>query len=121
MDNHFEPQERLFRAVRPEYWHEDGTLDSNAFRWSKGLSVDRDGGRPYELASECLYSRIPEAIISVSAGVCQENSVLIRYLPSPTNKYHCELHSSETKIKLTLKQAAELAKRENYIIHRYPD
>ncbi len=121
MTNHFEPDERLFRSVRPEYWREDGTLDSNAFRWKKGLSVDRDGGRPYEEAAEFLYSRIQGTIISVSAGSCQENSVLIRYRPSHEDIWHCEIHGSETKIQLSLKQAAELAKPGNYTIHRYPD
>ena len=121
MNEQFEPTERLFRSVRDIYWREDGSLDSNAFRYRKGLSVDRDGGRSAEAATEFLFSNVPGTIVSVSAGICNDNDVLIRPSPSPNNTWHCELHASETQVQLTMKQAYALAKKGNYKIHRYSD
>ena len=47
--------EKLFRAAREEFWNDNGTLKSSAFkgagRLAVGVSVDREAGREY---SECL-------------------------------------------------------------------
>lgn len=111
MDDHFEPEELLFRSVKPEgiYWKASGELTSAAFKDSHGLSVDRGGDRPSEDAAEFLYCRIPGVIVHITVEACIECSAITKYDPQPDDYWHSLILRSEETPQLTASQARHLA------------
>ena len=110
MNNQFEDTELLLRAVLPlgMYW-ENGSLSSAAFKDKKGLSVDRVYDRNLEIAVTKIKTTLRGSIVSVSVGDCRDVSACVKYLPSPNNPYHCEIHHSKKEKLLDEIQAKHLA------------
>ena len=111
----FEDKENLFRAIYPEtirkmYWKADGKLSSAAFKDKKGLSVDRSGNRSNIEVYKDFKKRFKGHIFYVNVKQCKDLNILLKYLPSNKNKYHCELHKNETEALLDKYQCKQLAK-----------
>ena len=114
MDEHFEPDELLFRAVRPDnmYWKVPGEkLSSAAFKDSHGLSVDRAGGRTIAESAECLKTRMEGTIAYLPVSKCNDVNAIVKYLPIPNiNIWHSEIYgSSNNNLALTSSQAKKIA------------
>lgn len=115
MDQTFEDHEKLLRAVwppdkRPDFWR-NGRLSSAALKDKRGLSVDRTGDRTLQNAVEEIKAHQHGLIVSFSAGVCKTVPVYLRYLPSRQNRYHSEIHGSESQVELSDVQALLLARQ----------
>lgn len=115
MDNTFNADERLYRAVYPPshprmFWKKDGSLSPTALWDPKGLSVERGNYRPSEDVVEKMKQAFTGCIVSVSAGDCDEVEALVRYKPTK-NIYHSEIHGSETEIGLKKEQLVHLARK----------
>ena len=95
--------EVLLRAVypanrRPDFW-KNGKLSSAALKDKKGLSVNRTYTRTLDQAICHLLKNLTGNVVSISQESCSIVSALVRYSPSVSNKYHCEIHgSSECKV-----------------------
>ncbi len=115
MDDVFEPEEKLYRAVYPPemvsmFWRKDGTISSAAFADSKGLSVERGYYRQAENVVSSMLNRFSGIIISVNVGDCNSIQAVVYYLPSKTSLYHSEIHGSTTVPLLSKSQRLYLAK-----------
>ena len=114
MDNTFEDEERLYRAVYPPshpglFWKKDGTLSSSAFADPKGLSVERGFYRTPKEVVEKMKKTFTGCIVSVSVRNCRDVSAKVKYLPSRDNEYHSEIHGSDDNALLDKKQRLHLA------------
>lgn len=117
MDNSFETNERLFRAVIPNdmYWKENGEPASAAFktRESDGLSTDRAGGRCIEDCVKRVHEHLGGKVVSVSCGECWEVNADVVYAPIDTesdpNPYHTLIRNKD-KASLTNGQAKALSR-----------
>ena len=120
----------IFRRVKSKpIFMKDGKPSSALFKDSKGVSVDRDGGRnmddiiSHEEHLHCLYTKELsdeemkeageelKAIIQLTDSQC--DSVGICVIPDPIdgeNEYHALLQKSETEIQLSKSQARKLAR-----------
>ena len=110
MDNKFKETELLLRAVRPStmYW-KNGRLSSAAFKDKNGLSVTRLYDQELEVAITTMKSNLQGSIVSVYVKDCNDISASVKYLPSKSNPYHCEIHQSDTIKVLSEVQAKHLA------------
>ena len=117
----FSNSEILYRAVLPfkDFWKEDGTLSSGAFKDSNGLSTDRSLNRPPDICISYLdmHQTKPGGIVSFSVGICSIKDIMLIHDPVTDNDYHTLVLGSETKKVLTQGQAKHLAK--NAQIERY--
>ena len=116
MDERFNEDEKLYRAVYPPeindmFWKRDGSLSSAAFADPKGLSVDRGYYRRDEDVISIMRKRFTGKIVCVYVGNCDEISAVVKYLPSSSNKYHSEIHGSESVILLSKSQRRHLAEK----------
>lgn len=114
MDSHFENDEKLYRAVFPEtkmpnFWKKNGKLSSAALKKKDGLSVERGYYRKDEDVLADMKKSFQGNVVSVTVGQCRDVSAVVSYLPSERSKYHSEIHSSETKLRLTDSQAYRLS------------
>lgn len=114
MDNHFDDDEYLLRAVypeskRPEFW-KNGRLSSAALKDKRGLSVDRTFDREKEDAVYSMRQRFCGHIVSFSVPDCISADAYLKYCPSDSNPYHSEIHGSETQVELDDIQALKLAR-----------
>ncbi|MBR5420631.1 MAG: hypothetical protein IK115_05735 [Lachnospiraceae bacterium] len=114
MDNTFPAEEKLFRAVYPPevvemFWRFDGKVSSAAFADPRGLSVDREGERSFRQAAASMKERFDGRILFLRVKNCTEIGALVRYLPSPDNPYHSEIHGSESAVLLSKVQRRHLA------------
>ena len=111
MDDQFQPTELLFRAVLPRdmYWKETGEPTSAAFKDSKGLSVDRDGGRSREDAADFLQTHLSGAVVHITVDDCVKCDALVQYDPKPDNNWHSLILRSNEQPELTRHQAKFLA------------
>lgn len=119
MDSIFSSDELLLRAVYPEnkkprFWH-NGKLSSAAFKDKRGLSVDRMGDRTLDVSIASMRRKFQGSIVSVTVATCNSVNAYLRYLPSAQNRYHSEIHGSETRIELSDYQALKLTR--SAIIH----
>ncbi|MFN3998814.1 hypothetical protein [Algoriphagus sp.] len=107
-------EELLYRAIKPfpNWWKEkENRPSSAAFKDSRGVSVDRDAGRPESQIISRINSRFEiQAIVKVKASFCRE--IEANPLPRPIIGIpeHAEIHRTETIIELTDSQARNLAK-----------
>ena len=113
MDATFDDRESLLRAVwpanqRPKFW-ENGHLSSAALKDPKGLSVNRTYDRPMRDSVAWMVKHFQGAIVSITVPACLEVGAYIKYCPSETNAYHCEIHESKTSVLLNDTQARILA------------
>ena len=86
MHEEFQPDERLYRKIRPleQFWDSESQRPtSGAFKDRNGLSVDRQGQRQNNDAIDQLNSRLPGsgAIVSAEYQQCMEIPVLVAYKP----------------------------------------
>lgn len=114
MDNTFEMNEKLYRAVYPPeiaemFWRKDGTISSAAFADPKGLSVDRGDYRPDNDVVLSMRKRFTGRIISLYAKNCIDIGAAVKYLPSASNPYHSEIHGNDTNPLLSKQQRLFLA------------
>lgn len=113
----FNSQEQLYRKVimKPDYWKtETGRPTSAVFKDSKGVSVDRDGGRTDSDAIASFIQRFGadniKSVVSVTAGYCWEIETHLVYTPVEGNEYHAEIHDSPDSKPLRSSKARKLAK-----------
>lgn len=122
MNPDFDYHEKLYRKViiKPDFWKKStGQPSSAVFKDSKGVSVDRDGGRLQNQVIDAFKNRFGEenmkALVSVTIEYCTEVDVFLKYAPIPDNKYHTEIHNTPTEIRLTSAKARKLAKNCNVV------
>lgn len=125
MEPIIDPDERLFRAVKfiPHLWDDEtGRPSSALFKDSKGVSVDRDGGRPTEKIVGSYLNMFGEekvrAVVFLEAWKCFQAGTYIKYTPSRRNKFHAEIHRSPNQIELTKSQQRFLAKNCIFVFQR---
>ncbi len=118
MDDHFEPEELLFRSIKPQdsFWKENGELTSAAFKDVKGASVDRAGGRSVEESAKTLHSRKSGTIVSVYVSDCMDCHASVFYRPEIDNRWHSEIHQSESVVKLSGSQLKHLARAAKIVL-----
>lgn len=106
-DNEF-----LYRGIDSIHWDsEKGHISSAAFKNKNGVSVDRDGGRTEQECVRQLISKRAFAVIGkLLAGNVRLLPAAVVYNPTPDNKYHSEIHSSNEKVELTDRQARSLSR-----------
>ncbi|MGY6521949.1 MAG: hypothetical protein ACXIUD_09490 [Mongoliitalea sp.] len=106
--------EILYRAVKPfpNWWKPEVNKPSSAvFKDSRGVSVDRDAGRPSSEVIEELRNRFPvRAVVSISVALCRGFGTHPVAKPLPNQPEHAEIHRSESEIELTNGQARKLSK-----------
>ena len=115
MNEYFQPDELLFRAVWPKdiTFKDAGRISSSAFKDPKGqgLSVDRSGERSAEEAAAFLLSHLQGVAVYVTVADCIECSALPCWKPHPANEWHSEIHQNENVKLLSQKQAYHLASK----------
>lgn len=114
MDETFDQREKLLRAVwppdrKPNFWV-NGRLSSAALKDKNGLSVDRTADRTLESSVEYIKQHKHGLIVSFTVQDCSLVQACVKYLPSGSNIYHCEIHGSRTEKLLNDAQAFLLAK-----------
>ncbi len=111
MNDKFFGDEGLYRAVLPTemFWKKNGRGSSAVFRDKNGLSVDRGDYRSDEEVKADMSKRLSGTIIKVRVSNCLETEALVKYLPSRNNKYHSEIHGSESELILSASQRRHLA------------
>ncbi len=113
MDEHFDNNEKLYRAVKPEgiYHKEDGSLSSAAFKSSNGCSVDRGDGRSDNEAAEFMQANLSGDVYKISVDNCLEKSIYINYEPiEGINPYHCGLYRNDGLNEMTQSQCRFLSR-----------
>lgn len=123
MDQTFMPNELLLRAVlpparRPDFWR-NGHLTSAVLKDPKGLSVDRLYDRAVDDAVNFMHSHLCGPIVSFTVQDCDKVSAYVKYAPSFNNKYHTEVHGSETEVLLSDPQAHMLSKLAKLVADDY--
>ena len=113
MDNTFQKDEKLYRAVFPPehsnmYWKSDGRVSSAAFSDPKGLSVERGFYRKDSEVVLDMSKMFIGRIISITVEDCMNNNVKVIYCPTNISCYHSELHGYN-KIQLSRHQRHQLA------------
>ena len=113
MDEHFEPNEKLYRAVYPDamFWKDNGKVSSAAFLSRKGgCSVDRGDYRNDTAVVQDMRERnFKGSIISVTVQDCINTAAETVYAPSRVNIYHSEIYGNEERKLLTAGQRKHLA------------
>lgn len=118
MDNTFEGDERLYRAVYPPshpalFWTRDGKLSPSAFADPQGLSVERGYYRPTDEIVAKMKKNFIGCIVSVSVKDCRDVNAVVRYKPTKGNEYHSEIHGSDKVVLLDREQRFYLAQAAN--------
>ena len=113
MDTHFNPDEKLYRAVYPDamFWKDNGKVSSAAFISKRGgCSVDRGDYRDDDAVVQNMMGRhFQGSIIAVTVQDCSDVYAVPVYAPSRTNIYHSEIHGSTQREQLTAGQRKHLA------------
>ena len=111
--NHFEPDEKLYRAVYPDavFWKHNGSLSSVAFLSKKGgCSVDRGFYREdVAVVLDMKRRQFKGSVATVTVQDCKDVNAETVYAPSTANEWHSEIHGSSEKEKLTAGQRKHLA------------
>lgn len=116
MDDKFEKNEKLYRAVYPPevmemYWKRDGSISSAAFADPKGLSVDRGNYRSDSEVVSDMQKRFYGHIFSLYVRNCLDISAKVYYRPSKVNQYHTEIHGNTSTPLLSKSQRRFLAQK----------
>lgn len=116
MDNTFQINEKLYRAVYPPeimemYWKKDGNISSAAFADPKGLSVDRGNFREDTAVVSEMRKKLAGHIVFLYVRHCFDIGAIVKYLPSKNNPYHSEIHGNEENPLLSKSQRRFLADR----------
>lgn len=112
--NDFNGNEKLFRAVFPRemksmFWRSDKKISSAALEDTRGLSVDRAGGREDREAIDVMRAKFIGHIVSVTCAQCTAVGAIVKHCPNKKNRFHSEIHGSATETVLDLDQREELA------------
>lgn len=118
MDNTFEDNEKLYRAVYPPshpgmFWKKDGSISPSAFADPKGLSVERGLNRDTSEIINKMRKKFTGCIISLNTKNCRDVKAVVKYMPSKDNEYHSEIHGSDTVVLLNKSQRFHLAQVAN--------
>ncbi len=110
----FKDDELLLRAVypanqRPDFWKTNGKLSSAALKDRNGLSVERTYDRSLEESIGYMLGHLSGNVAIITQEVCKSVNAVVVYLPSVTNKYHCEIHGSASRKVLNENQARTIA------------
>ena len=112
LNSKIEDEECLYRGVivHPNYWDIEKDRPSSAiFKDSKGVSVDRDGGREEQVAIKALITKLSlKAVVKIHALKCRELNAFLIPKAEPDNIYHAEIHDSENKIEIGGSKAKKL-------------
>lgn len=116
MDNTFDDDEKLFRAVFPptkfpNFGKKNGQISSAALKDKKGLSVERDNHRSRDEVISYMKDVFEGCIISVTAKQCKDVKACIKYCPTARSKYHSEIHGASDRVILDSGQAKRLARQ----------
>lgn len=115
MDSKFDENESLLRAVYPASTHPNfwkgARISSAALKDKKGLSVTRTYDRTVGESVKLMTQYFKGAIVAITVQACNDVQAYIKYAPSNQNKYHSEIHGSETQVVLSSEQAFKLAKQ----------
>ena len=116
MDNTFNNDEKLYRAVYPPeiadmYWRRDGSVSSAAFADPKGLSVERGNYRDDPEVVKSMQTRFTGNIVYLYVKSCRDIGAEVLYRPSKHNPYHSEIHGSGSNPLLSKTQRLYLAAR----------
>jgi len=105
LDEIIAEDEYLYRGVVDACWDEkEGRPSSAAFKDSKGISVDRDGGRDKENCVKRLLSvKDFHAVCRLTAGDARSCDTFVKYLSVDGNEYHSEIHDSENQVEIKSK------------------
>lgn len=105
--------ELLYRAVpnKPQMW-KDGRPSSAIFKDSKGVSVDRGGGRKEKNIVQSFESRFDnlKAVVSISAGDCRAKNTYVEYDPIEENIYHSLVLDSKENVTIKKSKARQLTR-----------
>ena len=114
--NKIEDYEILYRVVRNSdpNGFVDGIPTAALFMDEGGASVDRDGGRTEEAIVRKFKSRFKrmedyKTAVKISAGTCRSIGTYPNPIHNQTNKYHAEIHESDTEVLVSLLKAMQLA------------
>ena len=115
MDNHFNDDEKLYRAVFPPemaelYRKRDGTISSAAFVDPKGLSVERGYYRENTEVLSIMQKRFVGRIICLYVKNCRDAGAVVLYRPTGKNPYHSEIHGRLDTPLLSKPQRRHLAR-----------
>ena len=110
----FDNSEILYRAVLPskDFWKQDGTVSSGAFKDSNGLSTDRSLDRPPDICIKFLdmHKNKPGGIVSFPVDICPARGIILVHDPVCDNDFHTLVLGGESRKILTSGQAKHLAK-----------
>lgn len=111
MDDCFEDEEKLYRAVIPKdmYIKKDGSLTSAAFKATDGCSVDRGNYRNDNDAVSFMRKTLEGSVYSILVKTCRERDIYIKYEPTDGNPFHSGLYKDLSLSKMTPGQCKYLA------------
>lgn len=110
MQSEITSDEILYRAVsiNPSFWKGE-RITSALFKDSKGVSVDRAGGRSSDSMLLNYIERMGNAnvraLVYITAEDCTKAEAIVKAVPIEGNEHHAEIHKSFTEITLHPKQA----------------
>lgn len=110
-----EDQELLFRAIpnKPQMWKTAENRPSSAiFKDSKGVSVDRSGGRRDAEVVQIQLERFDnlKAVAAISALDCRNCGAFPKYDPIPNNEFHSLILDAPNSVTIKSGKARRLAK-----------
>lgn len=108
MDNSFQGDEKLYRAVFATYKKKDGTFSDASLKDAKGLSVERGDYRDDQDVLLNMAGRFKDYLVSLTVNDCWREEAIVKYLPSRESIYHSEIHGSESKLVLSSSQRKHL-------------
>ena len=117
MDLHkIDDDEMLYRVVRKSYPDSfiDGKPTAALFIDPGGVSVDRDGGRTDEQVIDTFKNRFKKNddyghSVKIKASTCRKIGTYPNPVGNKRNKYHAEIHESESEVQISFLKALRLA------------
>lgn len=112
-NSEIEDSEFLYRGVVVQNWDfENDRPTSATFKDSKGVSVDRDGGRK---ESDCITKLNSvndfHAICKVQTKDVRDLDAIVIYKPVPENDFHSEIHDSTERIQMRGKKPSKIREK----------
>ena len=120
MDNKFDANESLYRAVFPPeinrmYWKDEDHISSAVFLDKKGLSVERGNYRSDEEVVKEMQKTFIGRIIAITVKHCMNVKAYVVYKPTRRSHFHSEIHGSKNTIILSPAQRHFLASNSRLI------
>lgn len=113
LKDEIEDDEFLYRGIVTQNWDfENDRPTSATFKDSKGVSVDRDGGRKEK---NCIAKLISvkdfHAICKVKTKDVRGLDAVVFYRPTPGNDFHSEIHDSKERIQMRGKKPSKIREK----------